>query len=358
MSLLSSLRKSLIKKYPLFQGCAPCPDNHIGWQALSGRVPDPRFPIDFVFTWVNDADPKLIAKRNQHISLDKLRSQESQGASLYRNSDELRYALRSLEAYAPWIRRIFIITDDQTPNWLSPKNCKVRIVNHTECIPSAFLPTFNSHVIEAYLHNIPGLSEHFVYCNDDFFLLNQCSKADFFTPNGLPFLYVDWRQRRRQGYEQGRHKPHVASFFNTLGFLRQYGIVIPPTIIPAHAPYPLTKSGMKAACTFFQPLINDFVKNKFRTLNDLALPCHAAPLLAYAQKQTVPRDVPYYYINSKRFDRMAYYEAMLREKDLGSLPPFLCLNDVGDGVKGDSWRADMQSFLQAYFPSPASFEKQ
>ena len=354
MLLMTLLRNALIKKYPLFQGCADCPDNRINWRGLTDDLPEPDFPVDFVFTWVNGADPALPARLAQYLPPDTQRTQDAQGDSLYRDSGELRFALRSLEQYAPWIRRIFILTDGQKPVWLRADHPRIRIVDHTECIPAEYLPTFNSHVIEAHLHRIPDLGEHFVYCNDDFFLMNTCTKAVFFTPNGLPYFFVDWRDTRRQGY--ARKNPHTASFANVRNHLEEHGIIPAPDVIAAHAPYPLTKSGMAAACDVYREAVARFGPNKFRTLEDMAFPCHAVPLLGYARKQTVPRDMPFYYINAKRFDRRTYYEIMLRDKDRGSLPPFLCLNDVGDASGNHSWRKDMRAFLRAFYPEPSSFE--
>lgn len=355
MLYINRLRKRLIRKYPLFQGCAACPDNRINWRTLNAGLPEPSFPVDFVFTWVNGSDPALAAKKKPYLPPGDQPDQEARGDSLYRDNDELRFALRSLETYAPWIRRIFLVTDAQTPAWLRPDHPKIRIVDHTECVPSEYLPTFNSHVIEAHLHRIPGLSEHFVYCNDDFFLLAPCTKTNFFTANGLPYLFVDWRDIRRQGY--ALPTPHAASFANVRQFLEQRGISPAPDVIAAHAPYPMTTGNMERACEFFSEALRRFGHNKFRTPDDMAFICHAAPLLACAMKRTVPRDMPFYYINAKRFDRMTYYETMLREKNYGTLPPFLCLNDVGEPVDGDSWREDMHAFLRDFYPDISSFEK-
>jgi hypothetical protein len=73
-------------------------------------------------------------------------------------------------------------------------------------------------------------------------------------------------------------------------------------------------------------------------------------------KRTVPCDMPYYYLNSKRADRNVYYAVMLREKNAESLPPFLCINDVGEAAEEHSWRADMRAFLDAYYPEASAFE--
>src|SRR6201999_944559 len=89
----------------------------------------------------------------------------------WRDNGELKFSLRSLHRHAPWIRRIFIVTDQQVPDWLDTAHPKIEIVDHRAIFPDhRFLPTFNSCVIEAFLHRIPGLSAHYLYFNDDVFL--------------------------------------------------------------------------------------------------------------------------------------------------------------------------------------------
>lgn len=121
--------------------------------------------IDLVYLWVNGNDPKWQAKRDACIGRPSGSQAHCKGR--YADSGELKYSLRSAEKYAPWIRRIFIVTDNQIPEWLNTDNPKVQIVDHTEIMPAECLPCFNSAVIEMFLCNIPGLSEHFLYANDD-----------------------------------------------------------------------------------------------------------------------------------------------------------------------------------------------
>ena len=116
--------------------------------------------IDLVYLWVNGNDPKWIAKRNACIG--KPTDKQENCAGRYADSGELKYSLRSVEKYAPWIRKIFIVTDDQVPEWLDTNNPKVRVVDHKEILPKESLPCFNSTLIEHYLDKISGLSEHFL----------------------------------------------------------------------------------------------------------------------------------------------------------------------------------------------------
>jgi hypothetical protein len=94
---------------------------------------------------------------------------------------ELRYSLRSLERFAPWVRQIFLVTDAQCPTWLKPDHPRLRLVDHREIFPNpGHLPTFSSNAIECHLHRINGLSEFFLYFNDDCFLGKTLSATDFY----------------------------------------------------------------------------------------------------------------------------------------------------------------------------------
>lgn len=136
--------------------------------------------IDFVIPWVDGDDPHWISQRNQYAS-----GSETSDPCRFRDWDILRYWFRAVENHAPWVRRIFFVTCGQVPSWLNTHHPKLQLVNHLDYIPQEYLPTFSSHTIELNLHRIPGLSEHFVYFNDDMFLNGPVVPEDFFL-HGLP----------------------------------------------------------------------------------------------------------------------------------------------------------------------------
>jgi hypothetical protein len=302
--------------------------------------------VDVVYAWVDGSDPLWRAKR-------AARGLQSGDDNHYRDNGELRYSLRSLERFAPWARRVHIVTDGQTPSWLNAAHEKIRLVAHRDIIPEHFLPTFNSRVIEAHLHRIENLAERYVYFNDDFFLAAPCAPGDFFTPNGLPHLFTDWRKSRRTGYDRA-DTPHAVSWAVARNFLAADGLSPAPEIITAHGPYPQTRSNAAGAYEFFGAAVNKFSPG--RAPGDIAFYCHGIPLWAYVRKTTVPCDVAWYYINAKRADRQQCYAALLREKNTGTLAPFFCLNDVGEAPPGDTWRAEMKRFLSGFYPEKSSFE--
>ncbi|MDE7375908.1 MAG: Stealth CR1 domain-containing protein, partial [Muribaculaceae bacterium] len=151
--------------------------------------------IDLVYLWVDGSDPKWIAKRNACVGAPTGGGKHCEGR--YSNHDELMYSLRSAERYAPWIRKIFIVTDDQVPSWLDTSNPKIQIVDHREILPAESLPCFNSVVIEHFLWRIPVLAEHFLYANDDMLFNRPVQPADFFAPDGLPIVRFNRRPMRR-----------------------------------------------------------------------------------------------------------------------------------------------------------------
>jgi len=154
-------------------------------------------PIDIVITWVNGGDPAHQARR--------ISAQQRLGRPLHPNainphrwgaSDELSYCLRSLSNHAPWLRHVWIVTDNQTPDLSAmpePLRQRISIIDHRVIFAGfeAHLPTFNSVAIETLLWRIPGLSEQFVYFNDDVFLTSCLSPDDVFR-GGLPVLRGKW----------------------------------------------------------------------------------------------------------------------------------------------------------------------
>ena len=189
-------------------------------------------PIDVVYTWVNGSDPMWLAKKDSYFQLflqqnsqnSSIKAQENSTSNIsshnsanssshnitiignstddvddrnsnnrYRDSGELRYSLRSLVKFAPWIRRIYIVTDNQIPNWLNLETDKLFIISHDQIFPNrSHLPVFSSPAIESHLHLIPGLSKQFIYFNDDVLLGAPVLPEDFALISGVQKLYMSW----------------------------------------------------------------------------------------------------------------------------------------------------------------------
>eukprot|EP00124_Ichthyophonus_hoferi_P001778 Ihof_evm2s103 gene=Ihof_evmTU2s103 len=130
-------------------------------------------PVDLVYTWVNGTDPRFI---------EELKRPEGLSVNRFADKQQLRYSLRSLELYLPWIRHIYIVTNGQIPGWLNLSNPRISVVPHSDIYSNkTHLPTFNSVSIESHIHQIPGISKHFLYLNDDFFFNSPVWLSDFYT---------------------------------------------------------------------------------------------------------------------------------------------------------------------------------
>lgn len=140
-----------------------------------------RSGIDFVISWLDGDDAAWRREMSGYLTGNKAEANEQR----FRNWGNLKYWFRGVEKYAPWVGRIHFVTCGHLPKWLNTSHPKLHIVRHEDYIPKEYLPTFNPCTIEWNMHRIPGLSEKFVYFNDDFFLTGFVRPDDFFC-GGLP----------------------------------------------------------------------------------------------------------------------------------------------------------------------------
>jgi len=141
--------------------------------------------IDVVVLWVDGSDPAWQKEKNDYKGEA---DNENNSVNRYRDWGLLPYWFRSIERYIPWVRKIHFVTWGHVPDFLKLDAPKLHVVRHDEFIPAEYLPTFSSHTIEMNIHRIPDLAEHFIYFNDDTFLLRPLAKEDYFK-DGLPCTY-------------------------------------------------------------------------------------------------------------------------------------------------------------------------
>ena len=149
-------------------------------------------PIDVVITWVDGNDPLHQRKMSDAVSLEKNKRLYVGGVK-YKQVGEIYYCILSIIKFAPFVRNIFIVTDRQVPEFIKKNkinDTRIKIVDHKEIFKGLleFTPTFNPRCIEALLHRIPGLSERFVYFNDDMFLIQKTKKEECFEDGDTPLL--------------------------------------------------------------------------------------------------------------------------------------------------------------------------
>lgn len=306
--------------------------------------------IDLIYLWVDGSDPKWQKKKQAYTGIITDDS-EMNNKGRYTNNDELRYSLRSVEKYAPWIRKIFIVTDNQVPAWMNTEHPKVQVIDHTEIIPAEILPLFNSTVIEYFIYKIPGLSEHFLFSNDDMFF-NAPVSPDFFFVNDYPIVRLKkkplgkWHYRINKlvgkQYGQYRNKIQQGAFLIDKLFGKYYAGV-PHHNIDAYR----RTDYQKAVEEVFSDQIKKSQTSRIRTYGDLHRSAFSYYALAIghaylrhvrrteAMRITINRDDFMEYLN--RFD-----------------PKLFCLNDSEAVVPED--RKKVAPFLEHLFPNKSAFE--
>ena len=133
--------------------------------------------IDLIIAYVNGADQNWI---REYVRVTKTHNPTP---VRYRSWGTLKYLMRGVEKYMPFIRNVILVVSSptQVPAWVNQEN--VRIVYHKDFIPQRFLPTFNSCTIESFFWNIPDLADRVIYFNDDMFPIGLMHEIDFFTGN-------------------------------------------------------------------------------------------------------------------------------------------------------------------------------
>ncbi len=189
-------------------------------------------PVDAVYSWVDGGTPRFAHDLHRACA-----GADPSAADVrrrrFRDNGELRYSMRSLVRFAPWLRRIYLVTNGDVPAWLDLSSDRVEVVTHTALFETMdHLPTFNSNAIEMHLHRIPGLARKFLYLNDDVFLGQPCTLADFSDGGTDVFLFE--RQPCAADPEHG--EVHDRAYAHTARRVNAVSGHAPPTLLPAHTP--------------------------------------------------------------------------------------------------------------------------
>lgn len=309
------------------------------------------FPIDAVFTWVDGSDTEWLARKRAALAGNSLDLHEmAANGSRYASRDELRYAIRSVVCNAPWIRRIFLVTADQAPPWLDLDHPGVTVVRHRDIFGDVgTLPTFNSHAIEARLHHIPGLAEHFIYFNDDMFLGRPLLPRQFFHANGLAKFFPS-AAAIDASPASPRDIPVTAAAKNNRQLIAwRFGTTIWQKM--RHAPYPLRRSVLEEIERELAADVAATASHQFRHPGDLSIPSSLAHYWAFATGRAVPGTITMMYADLGHENTPTRLASILARR----ASDVFCLNDT-DTDLDDGQTAMVTAFLRAYFPFRADFE--
>ena len=325
------------------------------WRTLSGMfdtlASDITFDIDMVFSWVDGTSSEFQRARAQRMKSYVVGDGDDSEAR-YRQIDELKYALRSVYLFAPWVRRIFIVTDSPRPAWLAD-HPRVTLVRSEEFFADQdALPTHNSHAVESQLHRIEGLSEHFLYSNDDMFFGRPVRPEMFFSPGGITkFIEATTRiglgepSAERSGFEN-------AARVNRALLQRRFGRVTTRHL--EHAATPLRRSVLRELEREFPEDFARTASSAFRSSTDISvtnsLYHYYALMTGRAVVQTQARVK---YVETTLANAAVEMDHIRKSRSYD----FFCLNDGSKPeISVERRTRNLSSFLERYFSVAAPWE--
>ncbi|MEQ6167141.1 MULTISPECIES: Stealth CR1 domain-containing protein [unclassified Ekhidna] len=296
-------------------------------------------PIDLVYTWVdgNDLEYQKLVNKYYEKPLDL-------NPERYRDLfDLMKYSLRSVEKFAPWINHIYIFTcRPQKPDWLNIDHPKISVVHHDEVFDEQDVPTFNYNVIESYIHKIPGLSDDFIYLNDDFLFGNEVHPQDFYTKDGKVLIHgtlfgenLGWR------------------IYNKKNDIVGLGLI-------EHSPLLIRKEWWQGMQDARQELIKEIKSHKFREDTDvMTYKLYRWYTLKHQSKYCRPIKLPellkihsfHKITNNLKKQKRAF--KWLEKKQ----PKFYCLNDDQGKNPNQKVVAIVQEFLHRMYPDKSGYER-
>lgn len=328
--------------------------------------------IDFVITWVDGQDEVWRKEKSAYLYGDKNDDAEER----YRDWGLLKYWFRGVEKFAPWVRKIHFITWGHLPDWLDTENPKLHVVRHEDYIPKQYLPVFNSNVLEIYMHCIEGLAEHFVYFNDDMFLIRSM-KSSFFFRGGQPcdmlafqpvvanpanpvmshlFLnntlvlskYFTKREnvRRQPGSYFKLGYPPLYFFYNLL----ELAFPLYTGFYTVHGPSPFCKSTFEEIWEKEGETLTKMSGNRFRSEDDLTpyLFREWQKLSGHFHPENIVRDFQYFNIGNDN--------TKLLRTITGQKKGVICINDAVLQNGFESVRKQIQQAFEQILPEKSAFE--
>lgn len=334
---------------------------------LSGRFCNMK-DIDLVIPWVDGSDPAWQEQKNKYLK------HKETNEAFYRDYGLMRYWFRCVEKNMPWIRYIFFITWGHTPKWLDTDHPKIRIVKHKDYMPPEFLPTFSINPISLNIHRIEGLSEQFIYAEDDIFFIGRQRPEDFFSEEGLPRDYL-WLRPISEQFDGdyahmmlnnllfiNRHvgMPGSVSDSNDLLFSSGYPEQVAyenkkflslkkfPGFKETHLAYAFLKSSFEELWKMDEMPLFMSSMHKFRSISDLTACLVRDYQLAKGRFDPFYPEHRYY-----RDTASSDLEELILDQDTS----MICINESGKEDNYDERMEAISACFEKRFPEPSSFEK-
>lgn len=337
-----------------------------------------RYDIDFVLSWMDPHDENWRKEKAKYWGIEiRDPNYDVNQVARFRDWDNLQYWFRGVEQFAPWVRKIYFVTWDTVPDWLNTDHPKLQVVRDREIIPEDCVPAFSPNPMETNLHRIPGISEHFVFFNDDMFLLNPMSPEDFYR-NGLPReMAVSYPLTNDLGNDPFHHmlltmmgvvngffdkkqvqKKHWKKWFNPVygkqnihNILTAYNRFFSCIMIP-HLPSSMRKSTYEEVWNAIPGQLMTTASHRFRNLTDITQ--YIFRYWAICKGEFEPTNVFKY---GKEFfmndDTVSELCRTIREKKY----KMICINDSKDIRYFEACRDAVKEAFDQVLPVKSSFEK-
>lgn len=311
----------------------------------------PDFPIDAVIAYVDGDDPVLKAKRYPYSHNGKEFQYEDVASDVrYADDGEIKYCVASILKFAPWIRTIYVLTDNQQPpvqefadKYFPNRKTEIKIVDHKDACAGGYeqyLPVFNTNSVETMVWRIPGLSEHYIYFNDDFLFVNPVKPEDFFD-NGKIVAYVRSysykkvaRKRFRKSLFPGHHEIRWDYYMiNSVALVGEKKGMFPYL---GHVPHAQEKS---LFAQYYQEHEDVMIKNldcRFREAHQYN-PQLLNYLLAKKQGRLIEKSLVDFTVsaNPKPWRSKSYFAKKIALMDLKPQALFGCINNLHRGSEQD-----------------------
>jgi len=329
--------------------------------------------IDFVITWVDGSDK---AWREEKARYDTTRGTDD-NEERYRDWELLKYWFRGVEKYAPWVRKIHFITWGHLPDWLNTEHEKLHVVRHEDYIPGKYLPVFNSNLIEIYMHKIEGLSEHFVYFNDDFLLIRDTKPEDFYK-NGKPcdmlafqpvvanpvnpvmsHLYLNNSLVLCKHFNKRENvKAHPGNYFK-IGYpplyfcynMLELAFPLYTGFYTVHGPSPFCKTTFEEIWEKEREALEAMSVNRFRSNTDLT------PYLFREWQKLSNNFKPTNVLKDFAYFNIAKENQKLLNTIRKQKKKIICINDANIGSEFERVKQELQETFMQILPEVSSFER-
>lgn len=335
----------------------------------------PSYSIDVVIIWVDGNDPGWVKEKSKHLGVE---AGVDSGARRYRDWDNLQFIFRGIEQFMPWVRNVYFVTSGHKPSWLNLRHKKLKFIAHDDYIPREFLPTFSSHPIELNFHRIRGLSNRFIYFNDDMFITNTTSPGDFFSAKGLPrdmaintritstdyndpignialnntsIINAHFRKNEvlRKNPMKWLHPSYgISALFRSISFMPY------PTFtgfLNTHLPSSFLKSSFVDVWEAEPAIMSAVCSTKFRSKSDVSQ--YLIRDWQIAQGNFAPKN---WYRDGRYYGVSAESIGKIEQDIIGQKYKLICLNDEASDPDFEDLRDRIISALEIILPTKSSFE--